>query len=59
MLIAVAVLFGNGVLGPWTQTFCWIAIFFIASAAASSAYLTASEISLWRRAQWLLLCFMR
>jgi MFS family permease len=44
MLIAVAVLFGNGVLGPWTQTFCWIAIFFIASAAASSAYLTASEI---------------
>ena len=27
-----------------TQTVCWIAIFFVASCAASSAYLTASEI---------------
>jgi MFS family permease len=31
-------------LSAWTQTACWMAIFFIASAAASSAYLTASEI---------------
>lgn len=44
LLIAVSVLFGMGVLTAWTQTFCWMAIFFIASAAASSAYLTASEI---------------
>jgi len=27
-----------------TQTVCWIAIFFVASCAASSAYLTASEV---------------
>ncbi len=44
MLIVVAVLFGMDVLTAWTQTFCWMAIFFVASAAASSAYLTASEI---------------
>jgi len=44
LLIAVAMLFGMGVLTAWTQTFCWMAIFFVASAAASSAYLTASEI---------------
>jgi MFS family permease len=44
MLAAVSVLFGMGFLTAWTQTFCWIAIFFVASAAASSAYLTASEI---------------
>jgi MFS family permease len=44
MLIGVATLFGMGVLTAWTQTFCWMAIFFVASAAASSAYLTASEI---------------
>ncbi len=28
----------------WTQTLAWMSIFFFASAAASSAYLTASEI---------------
>ena len=44
MLIGVAALFGMGALTAWTQTFCWMAIFFVASAAASSAYLTASEI---------------
>jgi MFS family permease len=44
MLIGVAMLFGMGVLTAWTQTACWMAIFFVASAAASSAYLTASEI---------------
>jgi MFS family permease len=44
MLIAVAMLFGMGLLTAWTQTVCWMAIFFVASAAASSAYLTASEI---------------
>ena len=44
LLLGVAFLFGIGVLTAWTQTFCWMVIFFIASAAASSAYLTASEI---------------
>jgi MFS family permease len=31
-------------ISPWTQTTAWIVIFFFASAAASSAYLTVSEI---------------
>ncbi|HQT79803.1 MAG TPA: MFS transporter [Rhodopila sp.] len=44
LLAGVAVLFGAGMLSAWTQTACWMAIFFVASAAASSAYLTASEI---------------
>jgi MFS family permease len=44
LLVAVSVLFGMGALTAWTQTACWMLIFFIASAAASSAYLTASEI---------------
>lgn len=44
MLVGVAGLFSAGILTAWMQTFCWIAIFFVASAAASSAYLTASEI---------------
>ena len=37
-------LFHAGVLTAQTQTFAWTIIFFIASAAASSAYLTVSEI---------------
>jgi MFS family permease len=36
-------LFDNGDLTANTQTFCWIVIFFFASAGASSAYLTVSE----------------
>ncbi len=44
LLVAVGLLFGFDLLTAWTQTFCWMAIFFVASAAASSAYLTASEI---------------
>ncbi len=44
LLIAVAVLFGLGLLTALTQTLCWVVVFFFASAAASSAYLTASEI---------------
>lgn len=44
LLIAVAVLFGLGALTAVTQTLCWVGVFFFASAAASSAYLTASEI---------------
>jgi MFS family permease len=36
-------LFARGLLGPREQTFAWSVIFFFASAAASSAYLTVSE----------------
>ena len=44
LLIALAILFGFGELTAFTQTLGWMAVFFFASAAASSAYLTASEI---------------
>jgi MFS family permease len=44
LLTITAVLFGLGRLTAFTQTAAWIAIFFFASPAASSAYLTASEI---------------
>jgi MFS family permease len=44
LLMVVAVLFGAGLLTALTQTICWVIVFFFASAAASSAYLTASEI---------------
>lgn len=44
MLIATAYAFHRGWLSAIGQTLCWSAIFFVASAAASSAYLTVSEI---------------
>jgi MFS family permease len=44
LLLITAYLFGAGLLSPITQTIAWFTIFFFASAAASSAYLTASEI---------------
>ena len=44
LLLATAILLGFDVFSPWTQTMAWMVIFFFASAAASSAYLTASEI---------------
>ena len=44
LLIATAILFGLDYLTAFTQTIAWFAIFFIVSPAASSAYLTASEI---------------
>ncbi len=37
-------LFVQGVLNATTQTICWSIIFFFASAGASSAYLTVSEV---------------
>jgi hypothetical protein len=39
-----AFLFNAGALDAVTQTVCWCVIFFFASAGASSAYLTVSEI---------------
>jgi MFS family permease len=44
LLAVTAVLFGLGILTATTQTIAWVVIFFFASASASSAYLTASEI---------------
>src|SRR5262247_489467 len=44
MLIATAYAFSRGWLTAFGQTLCWSAIFFVASAAASSAYLTVSEV---------------
>src|ERR1700758_3082834 len=44
LLVVTAVIFGFDGFTAWTQTLAWMLIFFFASAAASSAYLTASEI---------------
>ncbi|MPZ41797.1 MAG: MFS transporter [Betaproteobacteria bacterium] len=44
LLLATGYLFLQGVLSALEQTLLWSIIFFFASAAASSAYLTASEI---------------
>jgi MFS family permease len=43
LLAVTAMLFDRGLLDASTQTVCWMVIFFFASAAASSAYLTVSE----------------
>ena len=44
LLILTGMLFRAGVLSATTLTAGWVAVFFFASAAASSAYLTVSEI---------------
>jgi MFS family permease len=43
LMVITAWLFADGFLSATTQTICWTIIFFFASAAASSAYLTVSE----------------
>jgi len=43
LLAIVGYLFREGLVGAATLTACWTGIFFFASAAASSAYLTVSE----------------
>ncbi|GJE78022.1 MFS transporter [Methylorubrum suomiense] len=43
LLAAVGYLFQLGILGPVGQTAAWMVVFFFASAAASSAYLTVAE----------------
>lgn len=43
-LLLIGVGFVNGMLDATTQTLAWSAVFFLASAAASSAYLTVSEV---------------
>jgi MFS family permease len=44
LLAVSALLFRAGVLNAATQTLCWCVVFFFASAGASAAYLTVSEI---------------
>jgi MFS family permease len=44
LLFVTALLFAAGVLTAFTQALCWTVIFFVASSAASSAYLTVSEV---------------
>jgi MFS family permease len=44
LLTVTAFLFRNGTLDATTQTLAWTVIFFFASAGASAAYLTVSEI---------------
>jgi MFS family permease len=44
LLVITGLLFVNGALNATTITLCWSVIFFFASAGASSAYLTTSEI---------------
>jgi hypothetical protein len=44
LLIGTGWLFARGLLTAITQTLLWSGIFFIASTAASSAYLTVSEV---------------
>jgi MFS family permease len=44
LLLVSGWLFREGMLTAKTQALCWTVIFFIASSAASSAYLTVSEI---------------
>jgi MFS family permease len=43
LLAASGYLFAQSLIDAFTQTLCWMVIFFFASAAASSAYLTVSE----------------
>jgi MFS family permease len=44
LLVITGILFKNGTLNATTQTVAWCIIFFFASAGASAAYLTVSEI---------------
>ena len=44
LLLLTALLFARGSLNALTITVCWMAVFFFASAGASAAYLTASEV---------------
>ncbi|GAA5019526.1 MFS transporter [Kitasatospora paranensis] len=44
LLFGTAALFDQGLLNATTMTVCWTAVLFLASAGASAAYLTVSEI---------------
>ena len=44
LLLGTALLFDRGVLNATTMTLCWVIVLFFASAGASAAYLTVSEV---------------
>jgi MFS family permease len=44
LLLVTAYLFGQGLLSAVTLTVCWSVVLFVASAGASGAYLTVSEV---------------
>jgi MFS family permease len=44
LLLGTAVLFDQGALSATTMTLCWVVVLFFASAGASAAYLTVSEV---------------
>jgi MFS family permease len=44
LLVGTAILFDAGLLDGFWLTVCWMVVFFFASAGASAAYLTVSEI---------------
>jgi MFS family permease len=44
LLVGTGLLFNAGALSATTLTACWVVVFFFASAGASAAYLTGSEI---------------
>ncbi|MFF1573071.1 MFS transporter [Leifsonia sp. NPDC058292] len=44
LLVGTGLLFDSGALDAFWLTACWMVVFFLASAGASSAYLTVSEI---------------
>jgi len=44
LLVGTGMLFDSGALDAFWLTACWMVVFFLASAGASSAYLTVSEI---------------
>ncbi|MGO4534037.1 MFS transporter [Leifsonia sp. 2MCAF36] len=44
LLVGTAIMFDAGLLDAFWLTVCWMVVFFFASAGASSAYLTVSEI---------------
>jgi len=44
LLLGTAFLFDQGALNATTMTLCWVVVLFFASAGASSAYLTVSEV---------------
>jgi len=52
LLVATGGLFVAGALTALTQTLAWMVVFFVASAAASSAYLTVSELFCQRGEGW-------
>ena len=44
LLVGTALMFDAGILDAFWLTVCWMVVFFFASAGASSAYLTVSEV---------------